>query len=184
MPTNPIAELRLLCPRRRLPSWEARTVAERQAYRLQALMRVTEPPFPEQAIEYLPRLEIRYRRTRQLAGALRWNGRTWCIVVNTDDTWGRQRFSLAHEVKHLIDHPFGAALYRDDRYASAHLQAERAADYFAACLLMPKAWVKRAFFDDGLRDERVLARHFQVSTAAMRYRLDQLGLYEPAAVAA
>ena len=49
---------------------------------------------------------------------------------------------------------------------------------------MPKAWVKRLFYDQGIRDERVLARHFQVSTAAMRYRLDQLGLYEPTEVLA
>lgn len=32
--------------------------------------------------------------------------------------------------------------------------------------------------------ERVLARRFQVSLQAMRYRLDQLGLYEPLGVAA
>jgi len=44
---NPIAELRTFCPRRRMPAWEARTLAERQAHRLQALMGVSEPPFPE-----------------------------------------------------------------------------------------------------------------------------------------
>lgn len=120
----------------------------------------------------------------RLAGALTWTGRTWCIVVNAHDTWGRQRFSLCHETKHLIDHPLRSTIYRDGRAGSAHVQAERAADYFAACLLMPKAWVKRTFYDEGFRDERVLARRFQVSTAAMRYRLDQLGLYEPAKVAA
>ncbi len=177
---NPVAELRRLCPRRPLAAWEARTVAERQAHRLQGLMGVVDPPFPEQAIEYLPRVTVRYARARRVAGALRWTGRTWCIVVNCDDTWGRQRFSLAHELKHLLDHPLRGVLYRDDRFGSAEMQAERAADYFAACLLMPKAWVKRLFYDEGVRDERMLARHFQVSTAAMRYRLDQLGLYEPA----
>jgi hypothetical protein len=181
---NPIAELRLLCPRRALAAWEARTIAERQAHRLQRLMRVEDPPFPEQAIECLPRVEVRHTTSRRLAGALRWSGSTWCIVVNRHDPWGRQRFSLAHELKHLIDHPIRSAIYRDNRHASASLQAERAADYFAACLLMPKVWVKRLFYDDGIRDARVLARHFQVSTAAMRYRLDQLALYEPAEVAA
>ena len=159
-------------------------MAERQAHRLHRLVGVSEPPFPEQAIEFLPRLTVRYARARRLAGALRWTGHTWCIVVNRDDTWGRQRFSLAHELKHLVDHPLRSVLYRDGRFGSAHSQSERAADYFAACLLMPKAWVKRLFYDEGIRDERVLARHFQVSTAAMRYRLDQLSLYEPAEVAA
>jgi Zn-dependent peptidase ImmA (M78 family) len=87
-------------------------------------------------------------------------------------------------LKHLLDHPFHGTIYRDGRFGSAHWQAERAADYFAACVLMPKAWVKRLFYDEGFRDERVLARRFQVSLQAMRYRLDQLGLYEPLGVAA
>lgn len=180
---NTITELRELCPRRALAAWEARTVAERQAHRLQALMGVSEAPFPEQAIEYLPRLEVRYRPSRRLAGALRWSGHHWCIVVNRDDPWGRQRFSLGHELKHLVDHPICRTIYRDGRFGSAAAQAERAADYFAACLLMPKAWIKRVYYDEGFHDPRVLARRFQVSTAAMRYRLDQLGLSEPVGVA-
>lgn len=180
---NPIAEVRSLAPRRLLPTWEARVLAERQAGRLIRALRVEEPPFPEQAIECLPRVDVRYVGQRRLAGALQWTGGHWCIAVNRDDTWGRQRFSMCHELKHLIDHPLKDALYRDGRFGSAHIQAERAADYFAACLLMPKSWVKRVFYEEGVRDERVLARRFQVSVAAMRVRLDQLGLYEPLQVA-
>jgi len=180
---NPIAEVRSLAPRRVLPGWEARILAERQASRLVRLMRVDEPPFPEQAIETLPRVDVRYVGSRRLAGALKWTGQHWCIAVNRDDTWGRQRFSLAHELKHLIDHPLKEALYHNGRFGSAHLQAERSADYFAACLLMPRVWVKRAFYDEGIRSELALARRFQVSVAAMRVRLDQLGLYEPTQVA-
>lgn len=177
---NEIAELRLLCPRRQMPAWEARILAERQAHRLQQLIRATDPPFPEQAIEHLPRVEVRYVRSRRLAGAVSWTGRRWRILVNSDDPWGRQRFSMSHELKHLIDHPFKDTIYRDGRFGSADLQAERAADYFAACLLMPRIWLKRAFYDQAIRDPRMLARHFQVSTTAMRYRLDQLGILEPA----
>ncbi len=178
MLANPVAELRLICPNRRLAPWEARSVAEKQAHKLHSLMRIEEPPFPEQAIEYLPRVEVRFIRARRLAGALSWRGGKWRIVVNRDDTWGRQRFSLAHELKHLIDHPVQRSLYADTRYGSAKSAAERAADYFAACLLMPKAWVKRVYYDEGFRDPRVLAKRFQVSAAAMRYRFDQLGLPE------
>lgn len=49
---------------------------------------------------------------------------------------------------------------------------------------MPKVWVKRAFYGQGIRDEHALARHFQVSVAAMRYRVDELRLFEPTKVAA
>lgn len=176
MPTNPIAEVRRMCPRRRLAPWEARTVAERQAHRLQTLLGVDEPPFPEQGIEYLPRLDVRFVNAKRLAGALSWRNGKWRIAINRTDPWGRQRFSLAHELKHLIDHPFQSSLYRDGPYGTATHQAEKAADYFAACLLMPKAWLKRVYYDEGFRDPRVLAKRFQVSTAAMRYRFDQLGL--------
>lgn len=48
---------------------------------------------------------------------------------------------------------------------------------------MPKAWVKRAFYDRGIRDEYALARHFQVSVTSMRWRIDELRLFEPARVA-
>ena len=181
MPTNPIADLRLLCPNRRLAPWEARTVAEKQAHKLHTLMNIQEPPFPEQAIEYLPRVEVRYVKTRRLAGAISWRAGKWRIVINRDDTWGRQRFSLAHELKHLIDHPIRDALYVDSRYGSAEAAAERAADYFAACLLMPKAWIRRVYYDESFRDPRVVAKRFKVSAAAMRYRFDQLGLSEVAA---
>lgn len=178
MPINPVADLRLVCPNRQLAPWEARAVAEKQAHKLLSLMNIQEPPFPEQAIEYLPRVEVRYVKARRLAGAISWRSGKWRIVVNRDATWGRQRFTLAHELKHLIDHPMHAALYKDSRYGSAEASAEKAADYFAACLLMPKAWVRRAYYDDGFRDPRVLARQFRVSAAAMSFRFDQLGLSE------
>lgn len=160
-------------------------VAERQANRFHALMQITEPPFPEQAIEYLPRIHVRYLATRRLDGALSWSRGNWHILVGTTNTtWGRVRFSLGHEFGHLVTHPVHDVIYRDRRAMPASVQAERAADYFAACLLMPKRWMQRAYFDEGIRDPRALARAFQVSTTAMRYRIDQLGLHEPQEIAA
>ena len=46
----------------------------------------------------------------------------------------------------------------------------------AACLLMPKAWVRRLYFDHGLTDLRRLAHRFDVSQTAMRVRLESLGM--------
>jgi Zn-dependent peptidase ImmA (M78 family) len=134
-------------------------------------------------IEDLPRVEVHYRRRQGLSGTTKWSGGRWVILVNRADTWGRQRFSLAHEFKHLLDWPKAADLYRDG-YRSAHFQGERAADAFAASFLMPKALLKRAFYNEGIRDEYALARRFQVSVAAMRFRLDELQLFEPRRVAA
>ncbi len=177
-----LSELRRLCPARVLAPWEARTVAERQAARLLAHYEVTEGPVSEIMLEHLPRFDVRYRRANALHGSAQWDGRHWRVLINSGDTWGRQRFSLAHEVHHVVMAPLAHTVFRDDR-RSAHFQAERAADCFAAALLMPRPLIKRAFYDRGVRDERVLARDFQVSVAAMRVRLDELRLFEPEAVA-
>jgi Zn-dependent peptidase ImmA (M78 family) len=176
-----LAELRSLCPARALPAWDSRQVAERQAARLLRRHGITGPPVPEEVIADLPRIKVRYVRARNFAATARWSTkqRQWLILVNRDDTIGRQRFSVAHEYHHVVTHPYAATVYRDRAGSSAYLQAERAADAFAAALLMPKPWVKRAFYDQGIRDERVLARVFGVSVAAMRVRIDQLGLLEP-----
>lgn len=166
-----------------MPMPEARILAERQAGRLLRLSGVTGPPVPEQVIECLPRVEVHYLGRRGLSGTTRWASGRWVILVNRNDTWGRQRFSLAHEFKHVLDWSKADTLYCDG-YRTAHFQAERAADCFAAALLMPKAWIKRAFYDHGIRDERELARDFQVSVASMRRRIDELRLHGPVTVAA
>lgn len=177
-----IAECRRLCPHRALAPWEARTIAERQAHRFHALMGISEPPFPEEAIVSLPRLEVRYIDSPSLSGAISWRRGTWRMLINGNESRGRQAFSRAHELKHILDHPLAETIYQPSRFGSAEHAAERAADYFAACLLMPKSWLKRCFYDEAFRDPRVLARRFGVSASAMRYRFDQLGLLEPEAV--
>ncbi len=179
---SPVAEVRLLCPNRALAPWEARSIAERQAHRLLALLRITEPPFPVEAVAALPRVGVHYLPARHLSGAISWRRGKWRILVNSNDSRGRQAFSLGHELKHLIDHPMRRTIYRDSRFSTAEVAAEQAADYFAACLMMPRAWLKRCFYDEGFRDPQVLARRFRVSAPAMRYRFDQLGLLEPEAV--
>ena len=178
-----VAELRHFAPRRAMSMPEARVVAEKQASRLLRLSGVTGPPVPEQVIECLPRVEVHYLGRQELSGTAKWSNGRWVVLVNRNDTWGRQRFSLAHEFKHVLDWSKADTLYCDG-YRSANYQAERAADAFAAALLMPKAWIKRAFYDEGIRDEYALARRFQVSVASMRWRIDELRLYEPTQVAA
>lgn len=50
---------------------------------------------------------------------------------------------VGHEVKHILDDGFGATLYRPVDVMTAKQRKEYAADYFAACLLMPQIWVER-----------------------------------------
>ncbi len=139
-----LSQLRALSPPRRLAPYETRRIAEQQASRLLALMRVAETPVPEQIIEYFPRTHVEYVSAKALSGAAQWRRGRWVILINRSDTWGRQRFSLAHEFKHVIDAPLADTLYRSPDTATRTALAERAADTFAASLLMPRVLMKRA----------------------------------------
>ena len=75
----------------------------------------------------------------------------------------RQRFTVAHELKHVLDASHEDAIYRHlpagpDR--RRHIEA--VCDHFAACLLMPRAQVKR-LWGEGIQDFSVLATYFDVS---------------------
>lgn len=99
------------------------------------------------------------------------------IVINSQDAARRQRFTFAHELAHfmlhrdLVDEVVDNALYRSPNLGD---DMERQADRFAAQLLLPAQEVRRAY-----RDDKALARlaeRFNVSDAALRIRLRELGL--------
>lgn len=171
-----IAQLRGVCPHRPLNLGEALRVAELQAARLLAAREITAAPVPESAITSLPRIEVARVGRIPVSGSVHWAKGRWLIALDRDEARVRQRFSLAHEFKHVLDSPFGQTLYPPWRGLSGADRAEQVADHFAACLLMPKAWVKRAYFDEGISEVARLAHRFDVSQAAMRVRLSTLGI--------
>jgi len=95
---------------------------------------------------------------------------------------GRYHFTLAHEAGHwrlhreyYLENPYQGALFGDGpkpaaicRSSEAKRPAERQADYFAACLLMPRKMVRAAWESwrgnldvvgaDGLREEQGLCQ--------------------------
>jgi Zn-dependent peptidase ImmA (M78 family) len=174
-----LASLRALVPKRPLTPGETLRIAELQANRLLEYFAIETAAVPEEIISQLPRVRV-IRELLAVSGSAHWNGRHWIIIVNTDESLVRQRFSLMHEFKHVLDHTTRQFLYRDRPFQTAAEQAERVADYFAACLLMPKRVVKQLWCS-GHQNLPVLAAKLQVSVPALRYRLDQLGLTEPAA---
>jgi Zn-dependent peptidase ImmA (M78 family) len=171
-----ITTLRDGVPIRPLSYAEALRVAELQATKF--LSGATEPPFPETAISRLPRVQVERIFPAPSAGATAWSHGRWLIVLNAADPRGRQRFSLGHEFKHVLDNPFIDVLYPETARMTSHERAEQICDYFAACLLMPRIWVTRAW-TTGSQNPRTLARRFDVSLQAMRVRLEQIGLVEP-----
>lgn len=171
MQTNPpstLARLRALTPRRSLDQVTALGIAERQAILLLRLSGSAEAPVSLGVLGDLPCVDLGLADL-PTSGISYWTGTHWQLNANCSEPEVRQRFTLAHEFKHVIDHPG-----RDLFYAS-HGERERAADHFAACLLMPKLLVTRAWCN-GEQDIDRLASHFVVSAEAMTRRLLTLGL--------
>lgn len=103
------------------------------------------------------------------------------IWVNQDQAPTRQRFTLAHELgHHLLRHAdtFHLDLGGDlapnatGGHPNYDWRAERAANEFAASLLMPASMVRHSAA--ALSDVRALASRFKVSPAAMGFRLTTL----------
>jgi Zn-dependent peptidase ImmA (M78 family) len=171
-----LAILRNQIPPRPLTPGEARQVLERQATRLLRLTETLGPPVPVEAITAaIPRVVVKRAADLPTSGRAQWNGQAWVILVSSTEAKVRQRFSLAHELLHIIWHPLSARALQDTPKMLAADRIEQACEYFAACLLMPRLWMKRAYFDQGMQDVPSLARLFGVSWVAMRVRLEQLG---------
>lgn len=169
-----VAELRQGVGGKSLDLLAALALAESQAEKLLKAHNLTMPPVPEGIVSELPFMEVRRVTPSLVAGAAHFSRGRWLIVINGADTPGRQRFTLMHEFKHVIDDPY-PDLYRQSFGLSAGEIAERACDVFSASVLMPQAWVQEACAQRG-SDLRGLAARFNVSLQAMQYRITSLGL--------
>jgi hypothetical protein len=172
-----LAELRSLCPPRRLTHFEALRVAEVQAARLLKLSGIAEPPVPESVVQNVPKVLVKRMVPWAVSGATDWAKGTWVIVVNGAEPQARQRFTVAHEFKHILDYPFIDVLYPASLGMTRHKRTEAVCDFFAGCLLVPRPWLKQAWVG-GIQDIPQLAEHFGVSNAAMETRLLQTGLID------
>lgn len=96
------------------------------------------------------------------------------IRVNTSHPEARQRFTIAHEIGHLMLHPSGRR-FRDIAGQSHTLQ-EREANQYAARLLAPSELLRR-FGDAAIiagKGSEELAGIFNVSPQMMKYRLNEV----------
>jgi Zn-dependent peptidase ImmA (M78 family) len=168
-----LASLRQLVPNRSLLFTESLRIAELQANRLIELTG-DDPSGLDQRIAGLPRIQVVYRQL-PTSGMSYWSGDAWVICLNRDEPETRQRFTLLHEYKHILDHGRAERLFTGTRNRSPEQQAEHAADYFAGCALMPKRLLKSAW-GNGIQHRRDLAELFDVSERAIEVRLAQLGI--------
>jgi hypothetical protein len=170
-----LGRLRDLVPIRPLTQLEALRVAELQATRFLELAGVHEPPVPETLIAELPKISIRRVHPWPVSGCTEWVNGSWVVVLNSAESPARQRFTLSHEFKHILDHRFIEIIYPASEGFSSSQRAEIICDYFAGCLLIPTRWLG-ASWEAGYRSMPRLAQQFRVSEAAIYTRLVQIGL--------
>ena len=150
--------------------------------------RVSSPPISVEALAQLLNARIVLEPlSTDLSGALHVVDGIPRIAVNSTQASTRQRFTIAHEIGHLILH--GQQTFvdrsflfrRDQRAATGSAREEIQANMFAAEVLMPHQWLLDELGEDGIDigdDERLvdLARRYRVSQAAMLFRLVNLQL--------
>jgi hypothetical protein len=173
-----IASLRDFVPLRPLTRPEAFRIAELQALRFLQAVHIGEPHVPERVITELPKVHVERFSPLPVSGATEWAHGRWLILLNGAEPSVRQRFSLAHEFKHILDHRFIAVLYQAIPTRDRAAFIEQLCDYFAGSLLVPRPWLKRAW-GTGIQHLPDLATLFGVSQAAIQVRLAQTGLSTP-----
>lgn len=130
----------------------------------------------------------------EVSGLLVIHGNKAVIAHNPNQSRQRKRFTIAHELGHFalhrdegtdtvfVDKDF-IIKYRGNRiYSEVELRQEQEANAFAASLLMPKEFI----FDEMSKDDfrylqegeliEKLAKTFDVSVAAMTFRLTNLNI--------
>lgn len=176
---NVLSQLRAVAPFRRLTISEALSVAERQATLLLKLQGIHGPPVPSSAISELSFLTVAVRSPMASLAATKWIKPRWVVLINGLEPVVRQRFSLGHELKHIIDHAHAARMYGPCN-ARTEGRIEKLCDFFSGCVLMPRPWVKGAYAS-GIQNVGDLAQLFQVSSRAVQVRLLQLGIVDASA---
>ena len=120
-----------------------------------------------------------------VSGGIFKDGDQVTILLNGDDSFERRRFTCAHEIGHYIKRmeegrdDIEFTDYRDANAANGKDPEEIFANEFAAELLMPEEAVREASRRFNLKDVFDLiqmAREFEVSTQALRFRLQNLRL--------
>ncbi|HEX6754508.1 MAG TPA: XRE family transcriptional regulator [Mycobacteriales bacterium] len=101
-------------------------------------------------------------------------------LVNTATSWTRQRFTLAHELGHVLAGDTDRVLLDADVTPTGRPHgAETRANAFAACFLMPADELRRHV--SGTVDDLAFAAavgHFRVSPSALAWRLLDLHLID------
>lgn len=176
-----LSNLRALTPNRPLTYGESLQLAHLQAARFRRWVGADEPEINLIGLVKQQLVPVSFVPSYRLNGE---SGLTTNAVadkvqmfINENEPLARQRFSLLHEFKHVLDFEHADVLHAKLGRGNTKLQAdmiEWICNEFAGHVLMPTALVKRSWLR--LQDLPTTANLFNVSVEAMATRLERLGL--------
>ena len=110
------------------------------------------------------------------SGSLSFSNGVWVIRVNKSQNPRRQRFTIAHELGHYMMHRNKSESFTDEVFFRTEKKdlIEYRANEFASQLLMPEEKVRSAI-TQGIKNLGELSERFNVSSAAMKVRVQELG---------
>ena len=168
--------------------------AERKAQELLEEFSITELPVPVESIAEKLGVTLSFEPfdgKDDVSGMLYRDEKRTVIGINSFHSKTRQRFSIAHEIGHLVLHKGSlyldkAVMFRDEISSLATKTDEIQANSFAAEFLMPRTLLKveistllsksTSITAETMIDS--LASAFSVSPQAMEFRLKNLGLLD------
>ena len=180
-------------------------LARRKARNLLQEANINRPPVPVERLAAQCGATLRYEPFEGDLSGMMYSktDRSAIIGVNSSQSTARQRFTIAHEIGHLLLHK-GEDVHIDEKPLSKLLTIRKAvqrrdgsssqatdvfeieANQFAAEMLMPEEFIRQSVEDLDPQtsvDEAIesLSRLFQVSSTAITYRLTNLKIIDSAA---
>jgi Zn-dependent peptidase ImmA (M78 family) len=162
---------------------------EQKAMLLLKKMNINKAPIAIEEIARMLNVHIGTASSPEYSGFLIRRKDSGLIGINSDDTYARQRFTIAHELGHFILEKKdthiddkSTVFYRNFNGDDVNTDSERIVNKFAAALLMPRNLLKNDFMKIETKgifqenDLEYLAEKYVVSKEAMKYRLANLGL--------
>ncbi|GHE61267.1 hypothetical protein GCM10017771_84420 [Streptomyces capitiformicae] len=138
--TQPIIDVASFAPSK---VWHDRNAGERTAARLRAYLDFSETEPVEDLTGLVESLgvPVEYRKLPSQVHGIsipeKWGDHvSWVVIINSSDVWSRQRFTLAHELCHVLQNDPGQVIV--DRATMQDLRPERIANSFARHFLLPE----------------------------------------------
>lgn len=152
-------------------------LVRRLAVRYQTEAGIDRLPVPADLITHgddnLP-IEVRELPFKAHHGAIWRLNDCWAIQLNSNDTPARKRFTLYHEIFHILAHCKATPVFKKISSSPAGSFNELLADHFAVIILMPEKQVKEKWAE--VKDINQMATMFDVPKSVVWFALKHLSL--------